>query len=272
MDEKHMKGLALNKYADAKSEQENKYSIPKETYQINGVSVGHLVPNEEYVVIQKKYVDELKRKLEVAQKKLSEFNDAIQSTNNKNIKLRTKNDNYILDLFKERYTVTKDGKIFSNYYKNRYTNKKLDIPKELKQTTNAQGYKKVEIGWGDKRKPYYVHRIVALVYLGKPDNENLIAGHINDIKSDNRVENIKWMTVKENAKYADLNGVICNGVKHGNHLFSKEEIKKIIIMHRLGKSITFIAKHYKTDNKTIKNIVFGISYKNEFTEALKEIE
>ena len=65
----------------------------------------------------------------------------------------------------------------------------------LKQYTHSCGYKTVMLG--RKTSPLYIHRLVATAFIENPDNLPQV-DHINGDKSDNRVENLRWVTPSEN--------------------------------------------------------------------------
>lgn len=71
------------------------------------------------------------------------------------------------------------------------------ITKALVGFDNGNGYKRVII----KRKKHYVHRLVACAFIPNPQNKPVI-NHKNGIRSDNRVENLEWVTIAENNLHA----------------------------------------------------------------------
>ncbi len=65
--------------------------------------------------------------------------------------------------------------------------------KSRKLTIHHTGYLRVTIN----KKYYSIHRLVAEKYIPNPNNKPQV-NHINGIKTDNRVENLEWVTRSEN--------------------------------------------------------------------------
>lgn len=67
----------------------------------------------------------------------------------------------------------------------------------LKQSKNCKGYMMVKLQKNGNKKTHQVHRLVAEAFIGDIYNKEI--DHINTIKDDNRVENLRIVTSKENA-------------------------------------------------------------------------
>lgn len=67
-------------------------------------------------------------------------------------------------------------------------------------------YLYVSISVNNKSYRRRVHRLVAETFIPNPNNYNAV-NHINGIKTDNRVENLEWITNKENIRHAIDNGL-----------------------------------------------------------------
>ena len=76
--------------------------------------------------------------------------------------------------------------------------------KILKPTINHKGYYKVPLCKNSKVKKCSVHRLVYEAFNGQIP-EGLQVNHINEIKTDNRLENLNLMTCKENVNYGTGN-------------------------------------------------------------------
>ena len=91
---------------------------------------------------------------------------------------------------------------FENYYVSnlgRVKNSKGKILKSRKERKNVE-YIRVGLYKNGKLKNIPVHRLVALMFIPNPKNKPVV-NHKNEIKHDNRVENLEWVTLKENQNY-----------------------------------------------------------------------
>ena len=69
---------------------------------------------------------------------------------------------------------------------------------------SGRGYLRVSFSDGHRHyKHYEVHRLVALHFVDgyKP---GLVVNHINEVKTDNRAENLEWCTYQYNLNYSDV--------------------------------------------------------------------
>lgn len=94
--------------------------------------------------------------------------------------------------YEDKYKVSNDGKIWSDY-----------INGFIKPYFSKGGYLRVKINFGERNKKYMVHRLVALAFI-KNKNPNLYTqvDHINCNRTDNRVENLRWVTPKQNTQHS----------------------------------------------------------------------
>lgn len=81
-----------------------------------------------------------------------------------------------------------------------YSQKKEIKEMLLKQSIDSYGYKVVGLKLNGKRKMFKVHRLVAYEFLENNNNYKCV-NHKNEIKTDNRVENLEWCNVAYNNTY-----------------------------------------------------------------------
>lgn len=81
--------------------------------------------------------------------------------------------------------------------------------KVLSPTKRGKGgeYLCIRLCSDNKRKSIQVHRLVAMAFIPNPNNYEQV-DHINRNKSDNRVENLRWVTQSENQYNTDRNRLI----------------------------------------------------------------
>lgn len=116
--------------------------------------------------------------------------------------------------------------------------------KYMKITINKYGYPTVRLSKDGSTNTKSVHRLVANSFLGE---SNLIVNHKDGIKNNNNLENLEFVTQKENMVHAVSNGLIRN--------FALENEKEIISDFLSGLGFREIKKKYNTSYSSIKRVL-----------------
>lgn len=140
------------------------------------------------------------------------------------------------------YRIYNTGRIYSEFSK-----------KFLKRFDDNSGYLQVTLFKGNKigRKTIKVHILVAKAFLPNPNNLPEV-NHINCNKYDNRVQNLEWVSRRNNmihaAKYSYKN-------RESLSPLTQDMVRLIPILLKSGFSIKLIAALYKVGHITIRNII-----------------
>lgn len=87
-------------------------------------------------------------------------------------------------------------------------------PLPLKQHyTELSKHPRVSLFRDGKYHNIFVHRLMALAFIGPPPFPRAIVLHENDVAGDNRVKNLRWGTYRDNWTDAQRNGIYVIGLE-----------------------------------------------------------
>lgn len=154
---------------------------------------------------------------------------------------------YIKD-YEGLYSVTEDGKIFATAkynWKERF----------LKPWLIGHGYEVVSLYKNGKQRKFLIHRLVAQAYIPNPKGLREV-NHKNGNRLDNRVENLEWVSSKENKSHAWKVGLYSHrGEKHWNSVIQDSEVIEMRKLFKEGKSTRQIAEKFSRNYFTTRGIV-----------------
>lgn len=101
------------------------------------------------------------------------------------------------------YEVSSDGRVRSLDRLDRLGRK---VAGRIRRHSLAgRGYPHMPLHKDQKQTGKYIHRLVAEAFLGP--REGMEVNHINGDKTDNRVENLEWVTPSQNILHSLANGL-----------------------------------------------------------------
>ncbi len=138
-----------------------------------------------------------------------------------------------------------------------------DVTGKILTPVNSDGY--LRYGFWDALKKRNVfegaHRLVAKAFIqGEAETVN----HINGVKSDNRVQNLEWLSKSENSSHGRRTGLIPDrlGESHGMAKLTEATVLQIRSRSVARESRTSLAKEYGVALSTISLIALNKTWKH----------
>lgn len=145
------------------------------------------------------------------------------------------------------YWASDDGKIFI---------KPGEAWLEVNQSWPKKGYKQVRVPIDGEKRCRQVHRLVLEAFRG-PCPAGMQGRHLNDIRGDNRLENLKWGTPKENGEDKVINGVQPWGEEHHKAIWSEAQVLEMRRLWNSGWSLDQLQDKFGGLRPAIHHAVSG---------------
>lgn len=128
---------------------------------------------------------------------------------------------------------------------------------------HKSGYIYIQYSNNGKCRSKKLHRLVAELFCDNPDNKETV-NHINGIKSDNRSENLEWLTHLENMKHAYENGLIpaMKGEKNGRAKLTDNLVHEICKDYVNGLHYYDVMEKYNITKNQAEKIYRRTSWKH----------
>lgn len=136
----------------------------------------------------------------------------------------------------------------------------------LIQGSSIQGYPTLNIRTPQKAINQYIHKLVAHYFIPKKDIQASFVAHLDFDKSNNRAENLRWMTRGELTEHNKKNPFILYRNKPSRTKNYKLTESKVMIIKQLIKSDKsrhkMIAKQFGITHTQLNRIKTGVNWKH----------
>lgn len=113
-------------------------------------------------------------------------------------------------------------------------------------SSNGNGYKRIGLVMGTNRRRFYVHRLVAMAFLGMPDDATCIVNHRDSNPTNNAVPNLEWGSQRDNIRHAvECGRLDPSRARAARTKLTDVDVATIRLRHQQGETIREIANDYR---------------------------
>lgn len=119
--------------------------------------------------------------------------------------------------FEDYYEISTEGRI-----------KRIDSGKILIPITIGKGYKSVTLCCPGFQKREYVHRLVLLTFIGPPPGGKNDGAHWDGDRANNKLNNLRWASRKENVDDMKRHGTTQSGEKNAQAKLTEQDVVRLL--------------------------------------------
>ncbi len=129
----------------------------------------------------------------------------------------------------------------------------------LKPQMDRLGYPRVHLRRQGTNYTRFVHRLVALAFLGLPPNPTDVANHKDTDKSNARPSNLEWITQLENVRHGESHGLN----PHASGAVAKLSAADVRLIRATGSSVSQVAlaRRFGVNQTTISRVLLGRTFR-----------
>ncbi len=161
-------------------------------------------------------------------------------------------------IFEGRYAVSSYGRVVQHK-----EGQPVGTGKEMRQSLVTQGNSRqawryrVQLRFGvNMHGTYFVHRLVADAFL-EHDPLRRVVNHKDGNPGNNHVENLEWVTHKENAQHASIMGLLDRGSSRFNAKVNEDTVLAIRMRYAQGERVGALAKEFKMALHPMQALIRG---------------
>jgi len=126
-------------------------------------------------------------------------------------------------------------------------------PRRLTETPTHDGYLQIRISLGTKGRTrrQTVAPLVAQTFHGPKPSPSHQVRHLNGDRSDNRPENLRWGTAKENAADRDKHGTTARGIRVACATQTDAQVRAAVSLCTAGMKQRDVAKRIGVSQSTV---------------------